>query len=171
MALITDMLSQAKLYATRKHVLEKGQLYAHTLPYTHHLSAVHHVLMRFDAARGVETPEDMQVAAWLHDVVEDTDAKLKDVEELFGEEVARLVGAVTNEEAPNRKMRHALTYPKIREAGPLAIRLKLADRIANVEAGGKLVGMYRKEHEDFKRMLKDGADNDDMWTHLDGLMS
>jgi hypothetical protein len=63
-----------------------------------------------------------------------------------------------------------LTYPKIR-AVKGATRLKLADRIANVEQGGKLVDMYRKEYEDFKRNLFVTGENEDMWKHLDGLMA
>lgn len=158
-----DPLRHVKFFATIKHT---GQTYSSGLPYTHHLAAVEQVLRRFNI-----TDENLLTASWLHDVVEDTETKLKEIEEMFGPEVARLVHAVTNEDAPNRKMRHALTYPKIRENGENAIRLKLADRIANVEAGGNLVGMYRKEHEDFKRALYTSGQADDMWAHLNGLLA
>jgi hypothetical protein len=84
--------------------------------------------------------------------------------------VARLVHAVTNEPGQNRRARHAATYPKIREAGDNAITLKLADRIANVEAGGNLVGMYKKEHEDFKRALYTPGQAEEMWAHLNQLL-
>ena len=67
------------------------------------------------------------MASWLHDVVEDTETKLKEVEEMFGPEVARLVSAVTNEDGPNRKVRHALTYPKIREAGEKNAKARRAE--------------------------------------------
>ena len=157
-----DPLRHVKFFATVKHA---GQTYSGKFPYTYHLAAVEQVLRRF----GV-TNEDILAAAWLHDVVEDTDVKIEEVEEMFGPEVARLVYAVTNEKGINRKTRHALTYPKIREAGPRAVRLKLADRIANVEAGGNLVGMYKKEYEDFKQALKTADQNKDMWDHLEGLM-
>lgn len=158
-----DPLRHVKFFAAMKHA---GQTYGSGLPYTHHLAAVEQVMRRFGIL-----DEAMLTASWLHDVVEDTETKLKEIEEMFGPEVARLVHAVTNEDAPNRKMRHALTYPKIREAGALAIMLKLADRIANVEAGGNLVGMYRKEHEDFRRALYTPGQADIMWEHLNGLMN
>lgn len=157
-----DPLRHVKFFATIKHA---SQCYSGGLPYTHHLAAVEQVLRRF----GV-TDETMLTASWLHDVVEDTETKVKDVAEMFGPEVARLVHAVTNEDGANRKIRHALTYPKIRDAGPDAVRLKLADRIANIEAGGNLVGMYKKEHEDFKRALFSVGQNEDMWTHLEALL-
>jgi (p)ppGpp synthase/HD superfamily hydrolase len=89
---------------------------------------------------------------------------------MFGEEVARLVHAVTNEPGPNRKQRGMATYPKIRDAGDCAVALKLADRIANVEMGGKLVAMYAKEYEDFRRALYTPGQNEPMWAHLDSLL-
>ncbi len=157
-----DSLRHVKFFAAVKH---NGQTYGSGLPYTHHLAAVEQVLRRFGIV-----DENLLTASWLHDVVEDTPCKLKEIEEMFGPDVARLVQAVTNEDGPNRKTRHALTYPKIREAGEKAIQLKLADRIANVESGGNLVGMYRKEHEDFKRALYTTGQAENMWAHLNGLL-
>lgn len=157
-----DPLRHVRFFAAVKH---KDQQYSGGLPYTHHLAAVEAVLKRFGQDADV-----LLAAAWLHDVVEDTGTKVKEVEEMFGEEVARLVEAVTNEPGANRKIRAALTYPKIRKAGYLAVTLKLADRIANVETGGKLVDMYKKEYEDFHRALYTPGENEDMWAHLDRLL-
>ncbi len=154
----------ARSYATLHHVIRRGQLYG-VLPYTHHLAAVEEVLREFG-----ETRQELLVAAWLHDIVEDTDVKVRDVEENFGPEVAALVSAVTSEEGPNRKTRNALTYPKIREAGEDAVRLKLADRIANVRNGGSSVSMYAKEHKAFKHALYSQGSNLKMWAELDQLL-
>lgn len=160
-----DPLTFAKSYATLHHVIRKGQLYG-VLPYTHHLAAVEQVLRYFN-----EENNDILIAAWLHDIVEDTDVKLRDIEENFGPNVAHLVGAVTSEEGPNRKTRNALTYPKIRKAGSDAVALKLADRIANVNSGGSSFPMYQKEHDDFKFALYDSNHkNDNMWDQLDYLI-
>lgn len=162
-----DQLSSAKAYATLHHVIRKGQLYG-LLPYTHHLQDVERTLVRFGEIRS-----ELLVAAWLHDIVEDTDVKLRDIEENFGEEVARLVAAVTSEEGPNRKVRNAITYPKIREAGPDAIRLKLADRISNIENGGGSVKMYLREYPDFRLNLfrQDDRLNEVMWNVLDHIIA
>jgi (p)ppGpp synthase/HD superfamily hydrolase len=156
-----DPVKVARFFAATKH---GSQQYGTGLPYTHHLAAVELVLKRFGVLE-----EDMLVAAWLHDVVEDTETKLKDVEEMFGANVAALVGAVTNEDGPSRKVRAALTYPKTRSVVG-GVTLKLADRIANVEAGGKLVDMYKKEYEDFRRALYTPGIAESMWAHLDNLM-
>lgn len=156
-----DPLRWAKFFASVKH---QNQLYATGLPYTHHLEAVEGVLRKFLIVGDI-----LLQAAWLHDVVEDTNTKVKEIAEMFGEEVAVLVAAVTNEPGENRKVRAALTYPKIRNTKS-AVCLKLADRIANVEHGGKLVDMYKREYEDFRRALYTKDEYENMWNHLDGLM-
>lgn len=161
-----DHLRWAKFFATVKH---GSQLYG-GLPYTHHLAAVEAVLRRFGHGDNHPTDRELLTAAWLHDVVEDTGTKIKEIAEMFGERVANLVGAVTNEPGENRKIRAALTYPKTRSVAG-AVCLKLADRIANVEHGGKLLEMYRKEYADFRRALYTPGDCDTMWAHLDALMS
>ncbi len=176
-----NILQSAKLFATQKHVLDNKQLYGSILPYTHHPQEVEQVLIRF----GWEEDINLRCGSWLHDVIEDTrgkanEVKIRDIRELFGDDVAALVDAVTTVEGENRKIRNALTYPRIRAAGIRAVSLKLADRTANVEfslANGGLSDMYREEHPDFRhgcyisevpnteaadRMLK-------MWHYLNGL--
>lgn len=157
-------IQAAEAFASVKH---GDQKYGEQ-PYIKHLAHVAEVLRRFKF-----DDEDLQVAAWLHDSVEDTDATITQIEMMFGRRVADIVGRVTNEPGKNRKERHAKTYPKIQKSLD-ATTLKLADRIANVEssvedASDKL-GMYRKEHEAFKSLLyKDGVHNA-MWRHLDFLI-
>ncbi len=174
-----NLIEQAMMFATQKHVLDNKQLYGQLLPYTHHLAAVEQVLLRYKW-----NGENMRAAAWLHDVVEDTvgrdnEVRVRDIEEIFGEGVAVLVGAVTSVKGENRKIRNALTYPNIRDAGNAAVALKLADRIANMEFRGRASDMYIKEHPGFKHgiYLTDKVNANDitysiyqMQEHLDGLI-
>lgn len=174
-----NLIEQAMMFATQKHVLDNHQLYGDLVPYTHHLAAVEQVLLRFGFK-----DEELRVAAWLHDVIEDTrdkpnKVKRRIIEEKFGEPVGELVWAVTSEEGHNRAVRNAMTYPKIRAAGPLAVALKLADRIANIEFGGRGCDMYKKEHAAFRHGIYiaespgTGITTDQvlaMQRHLDGLL-
>lgn len=172
-----NLIEQAKAFATRKHVLENHQLYGEILPYTHHLEYAERVLVKFYG-----NDEILQTVMWLHDIIEDTrdrenKVKIRTIEELFGEEVAFLVNAITDEEGPNRSARKLATYPKIRAAGERAIICKLADRIANIEFGGRANKMYKKEHADFKYGLGFNGDwttvsgaQAAMWSHLEKLM-
>lgn len=166
---MSTLVQFAKYYAMTRHMyfFKKGgvQLYS-GLPYTHHLAAVEAVYLRFHP----EATEEERAATWLHDSVEDTWTKLKDIRENFGSRVSNLVGAVTNEDGPNRKARSAATYPKTRGVVG-GVRLKLADRIANVEHGGDLVDMYVKEYDDFRRNLFTAGEDEVMWAHLDNLLN
>lgn len=177
-----NIIAFAQLFATVKHVRDNTQMYGHLIPYTHHLAAVEQVLIRF----GFEEDRNLRAAAWLHDIVEDTrglpgEVRSRDIKEMFGDDVAKLVEAVTSEPGPNRKTRNALTYPKIRKAGVRAVSLKLADRIANVEFGGGALDMYEAEHSDFRhgiylddesldRNAEDTIRHLKMWHHLNGLV-
>ena len=118
-------------------------------PYSTHLAAVRLVLYDFSLAG------DLAVAAWLHDVLEDTETTREEIAALFGDDVAALVEAVTGR-GQNRKARIANAYGKI-EAMPEALYLKLADRIANVEASARskpdLLAMYQREQEGFEAMI------------------
>lgn len=165
-----NVLHNARVYATKAH---NGQTYGGEFPYVIHLQAVESVLLRF----GI-TDENLRCAAWLHDVLEDTDLTYEDLVMFFGSEVANIVAALTEPKGGNRKWRHSQTYPRIRQNND-AIIVKLADRIANVEAGGRKLGMYRKEHHDFKHALynvdelRETRYHDvvrEMWNYLDSLL-
>ncbi len=160
--------TKAKHFAELVHA---GQRYNDEVPYTVHLEAVVAVLARFGT-----TDATMVCAALLHDAIEDTNTSYGDILKRFGVEVAELVFAVTSELGRNRSERNRKTYPKIFNAGHDAIKLKLADRIANVEYGmanGGKSNMYAKEFEGFRVGLYDEADTDlqTMWTYLGRLLT
>ncbi len=150
---MSSILDKAKMFAVEKHGTQRYGI----LPYTHHLEDVERALRTYGATD--DNDSDILQAAWLHDVVEDTDAKIRDI-----------VAAVTSEPGENRKVRNALTYPKIRAAGAVAVRLKLADRIANMSRGGGSRGMYQREHDEFRYQLFRDGENLDMWAALNGIV-
>lgn len=150
-----------------------GQFYDE-FEFTHHLKAVVAEVFHW----GMGTPA-LLAAAWLHDIVEDTDTTLAEVQARFGDEVAALVDAVTDSaEGKNRRERKANTYAKT-AANRDAVYLKLCDRIANVRAsvenrrrgqGKDLLKMYRREHPSFRSTLHEPGEYDDMWGELDTLL-
>ena len=82
----------------------------------------------------VTDDEAMIAAAYLHDVVEDTCVSLERIRELFGDDVAGLVGMLTDVSRPedgNRSTRKALDLAHIATACPRAKTIKLADVISN----------------------------------------
>ena len=138
-------------------------------PYTKHLKDVVSVLKSFGIVES-----SLLAAAWLHDAVEDTPLTIEAVQAEFGADVASLVYAVTTEPGKNRKERNAKTYPKIK-AIKEAVYLKLADRIANVQASiessPQKLKMYQKEFPEFKAALKQPGVADNMWLFLEELIS
>ncbi len=89
-----------------------------------HVVSVARNVQRFD-----ETDDhELLVAALLHDVVENTNVPLSEVEDRFGERVARLVDAVTNRDHESA----ADSAYRARDAGRGALLLRLCDRLDGI---------------------------------------
>jgi (p)ppGpp synthase/HD superfamily hydrolase len=160
-----ELEKRASDFAQQAHA---GQEYGTGNFHERHLARVVATLRRF----GVDDPV-LLAAAWLHDTVEDTEVTEDDIRREFGDDVGDLVWRLTDEAGGNRKERHRLTHLKIR-GRPEAVRVKLADRIANVESSLEerthLRGMYRAEHPAFREHLWRAGEWEEMWAHLDSLI-
>lgn len=162
-----DPVALAKQFANMLFI-DKGQFYDGK-PYVAHLDATVRTLLHFD-----ETGKDMLAAAYLHDTLEDCEVSQLTIKDLFGERVAELVWAVTDEPGANRKERKAKTYPKIKNT-PGALMIKLADRIANLENAAttgneRMTKMYRKEWEEMQKALRTVGELDEMWRRVEALL-
>lgn len=159
----------AKEFAKKAH----GDQKYGALPYDFHLQMVATNVRRYKNSIGSGW-EDVEVAAWLHDIIEDTAYTVNDLGTRFSPEVVALVQAVSNCEGSNRKERNLKTYEQIKKAGRLAIALKLADRISNVyhskTNNNQLYAMYKKEHTDFQNILRNGEELKEMWEYLNNLL-
>lgn len=135
---LSNKILAARQYAIEKH---KDQKYGEH-PYVYHLDQVYNIAVEMNLG------EDYMIAAYLHDVLEDTDTTKKELEEIFGKHITEMVFAVSGfgvnrEERQNDiKIKMAL-YPK-------SIDLKMIDRIANGRSSKvnkiKLFNTYQKEH-------------------------
>ncbi|PHP69004.1 phosphohydrolase [Zhengella mangrovi] len=120
------MVADAALFAARAHA---GQVRSDSgEPYVNHLAEV----AAFTAALEPLDPV-LVTAAWLHDVVEETEFTLEDVMTLFGPEVAGLVADVTDPPDLKGKARRDRQVTHTLECGPRVKLLKLADKTSNVE--------------------------------------
>jgi len=153
---------EARMVSVKGHA---SQDYDGVFPYEKHLDDVVNVLKRFGYSG------KYIVAGYLHDIIEDCALSYNKVKTHFGHDVAEMVFCVTDELGRNRSEKKRKTLPKT-ASNPDAIILKLADRIANIEHGGK-IDMYAKEYQEFKGALflntPDSAN--DMWEHLDELLN
>ena len=158
------LVKRAEEFAKLVH---RNQTYG-GLRYYVHLKEVYLTLLDF----GV-TDENILAASWLHDSIEDTSTTYETLRIQFGEEVADLVLAVTNEKGTSRKEILEKTAPKIRD-NEAALVIKLADRIVNTEfsidSNKKLYKMYEKEFPLFQELLGSREDYlNPMWIYLQHL--
>ncbi len=152
---------EARMVSVKAH---GTQDYDGVFPYKKHLDDVVAVLERFGFSG------KFIIAGYLHDIIEDTEFSYNKVNIYFGYEIAEMVYCVTDELGRNRVETKKKTLEKTASNSD-AIIIKLADRIANIEHGGK-IGMYAKEYNEFQSYLR-GVSHDstiDMWKHLDELL-
>jgi len=159
---------KAKEFALKAH----GKQQYGSRPYSFHLESVVQV------GKNINLEHDIILGCWLHDTIEDCDVSYQDVKREFGENVAEIVYAVTDELGRDRKERKEKTYPKIR-ANQNAICVKLCDRIANLnqtilDEKIDLLSMYHKEQKDFKEKLYNSNHRKTtlkLWDTLDDLIN
>lgn len=154
---MAELEAMARSFAQCRHSAA-GQTRKYTVePYINHPAAV------VDLVRGVAHTPQMLAAAWLHDVVEDTDTKLDELRQKFGHEVACLVGMLTDVSTPNdgnRAARKAIDRSHTAKASPAAKTIKLADVIDNshsiIERDPKFAEVFLAEKAALLEVLAEG---------------
>ena len=114
-------------FAAEKHRNQRRKD-ADASPYINHPIAVAAVL----ATEAGVTDEATLLAALLHDTVEDTETTVQELQQLFGPEVAALVGEMSDDKSLPKETRKRLQVEHAPGASPKAKRLKIADKICNV---------------------------------------
>lgn len=97
--------------------------------YFHHPEEVLQLLLTYD-----EPTLDMQVAALLHDVIEDTNVKIEQIRRIFGMAIAQMVYELSDVSKPedgNRATRKRLDREHIGRASRKSMRIKCADLLSN----------------------------------------
>ena len=123
---MSNLVQKAKAFATLAH---EGQVRKYTgAPY------IIHPIEVMEIVQTVKHDDTMLAAALLHDVVEDTDCTIDDIQAEFGADVASLVADLTDVSKPedgNRETRKAKDRAHSAGASPSAQTVKLADLISN----------------------------------------
>jgi (p)ppGpp synthase/HD superfamily hydrolase len=145
-----DVVERARVFATAAHGAV-AQLRKYTNePYIVHPAEVASIV------RSVPHTDAMLAAAWLHDVVEDTGVTLETVRTEFGDEVAELVGWLTDVSRPdhgNRAARKAVDRAHSAAAPAAAQTVKLADLISNTRSILEHDQKFAKTYLEEKRLL------------------
>lgn len=139
-----------------------------------HLTKVVDVAKRYLQWISPEVVDHVLAACWLHDTIEDCRVTYNDVAKLFGEGIADIVYALTNEKGKTRKERAGHVYYNGIKVTPYATFVKLCDRIANVEYakenGSRMLDVYRQEHPAFVAFLDNNFKYVNMWNYLEELL-
>lgn len=146
----SGIVERAQALATQAH---KSQLYGKQ-PYMVHIEDV------VRRVKQITTDPEVIAAAYLHDVVEDTDIPLEYIQKHFGQNVANMVWAVTGT-GVDRAAKMADAIAKIAQT-PGSELVKSADRLSNAAASKaelklKLYNRYRDEHANLSPVLGNNA--------------
>ena len=79
------------------------------------------------------TDEDVLCAAWLHDIIEDTDATFDDIEQRFGSQVAVMVLSLSKDPKLSKKEKERQYIEQLKNAPWQAQLIKLCDIASNLK--------------------------------------
>jgi (p)ppGpp synthase/HD superfamily hydrolase len=139
-------IAMARTYATAAHAAVGQRRKYSGVPYIVHPIRVADIVERFGGT------DDMVSAAYLHDVVEDTDVSIEDISYMFGSAISIIVEGLTDVSKPedgNRAIRKAADREHSEKATWEAQFVKCADIIDNAKDIGDNAPefniVYRKE--------------------------
>ncbi|MGA0345931.1 MAG: HD domain-containing protein [Alphaproteobacteria bacterium] len=123
-----DLIEKARLFAQQKH---EGQLCkgASGKPYYEHVASVFQILIETIGYKDSE----ILAAAYLHDVIEDTNTTQEILAEQFGEGVAVLVQELSDPPNLDEKERRQSQIDHAPLLSKRAKLIKIADKISNLE--------------------------------------
>jgi (p)ppGpp synthase/HD superfamily hydrolase len=138
--------------AAQWHALQKRKGAAGE-PYINHLVEVARLVA--EATNGNDP--NLVTAALLHDAVEDQNVSPATIAEMFGDDVAALVGEVTDDKALPKQERKRLQVENAPHKSRRAKILKLADKISNVRAigAGPPLGWPLERRRDYIKWARD----------------
>ena len=142
-----NIITLARDFAAMAH---QGQTINGTdVPYIAHCAQVAG-LVQADTSNG----DEMIAAAWLHDVLEDTDITFEDIVNHTNRNVAKLVLSLTDQSPEgNRAERMAAERTRLGKVSLPAKVIKTADIISNLTYSSSLKPSFRKVYANEKREL------------------
>src|SRR5258707_640469 len=123
----TARLLSALSFSAQKHRHQRRKD-LDSSPYINHPIEVARIL----AEIGKVVDLRILIAAVLHDTLEDTETTPSELEELFGQEVRRLVEEVTDDKTLEKSIRKELQVKKVGGLSVGAKMIRIADKICNV---------------------------------------
>lgn len=128
------------------------------IPYTKHLEETANLLWK---STNGDLPEYVYIASMLHDICEDTEISIEEIERLYGKDVSSLVMELTSDKKLQNKIgKEQYLINKINNMSEHAFTIKLCDRFSNVNGlsdkriPDSFVKKYIKETQGILRNIK-----------------
>lgn len=156
--MVSNLIVAAKYFAIGAHGDQKRKYTGE--PYWHHMQNICDTLLTY--VNPLDVTEEMLAAAWLHDVVEDTNVSILTIQELFGKLVAQYVSALTEPDKSygNREERKKFYTYQLSLAPYEVQTIKLADLLDNtkdiVEHDGDFARTYLREKRELLEIMTNG---------------
>ena len=167
-----NIVETTKIFAFNAHK-SVNQLYDNH-PYEFHLKMVASFGEKFIYLIPEKDRDDVIAGCLAHDLIEDANKTYNDLVKATNRVVAELAYACTNNKGRNRAERANDAYYEGIRNTKYATFVKLCDRIANVqyslENKSRMVDLYLKENDHFKKMLYVEGEYEDMWKFLDNIL-
>jgi (p)ppGpp synthase/HD superfamily hydrolase len=149
-----SILIKAQEFATQKHLGQKRKF--NGSDYITHPASVAELVSHF----GGNT--EMIAAAWLHDVVEDTNTSIDEIKKEFGSKIANFVNELTNPtEVEKNGNKSKYIADKMPQMSDESLTIKLCDRLNNVSdfknADKKWANKYANKTRFIINSLKDSG--------------
>lgn len=136
--IINPRIKQAEEFAKKAHFgqTRKGK----TTPFYRHVEEVANIVEEIIEDKEITDNEDIVIAAWLHDTVEDTSVTLNEIESEFGPVVANYVSIETEEKKTGttyspwltRKTNQLERLTSLNANDKKVLIITLADKLANL---------------------------------------
>lgn len=144
-----DISKKAYLFAKEKHT---SQIRKDIIPKDY----ITHPINVASLVKEYTSDENLIAAAFLHDVLEDTDATYNDLVKLFGNKIANIVQSLTNDEKQKELYgKEKYLSKKMVNMSDDELLIKLCDRLDNVNSLGDADDIFRLKYiEETKNIVK-----------------
>lgn len=171
-------IQKVKSFAIKAHD-SVGQMYGDK-PYSYHLAMVANYTSQFAHLLSIENQTLAIKGAWVHDLLEDLgfSYSYNDVSAILGADVAEVSFLLQTPKGRNRAERHCDAYYQELATNIVAVLVKIADRMANLQASiqsfldkpkrGSLLHRYVLERGYFEKHMRSAWPQlEPAWEELD----
>jgi (p)ppGpp synthase/HD superfamily hydrolase len=163
-----DLIKKAKFFSIKQHFYVNHKY--DKQEYCLHLQQVYNFAIKYKHLINQDILIYVLASSWTHDTIEDARITYSDIKKEFGEIIADITYALTNEKGKTREERANDKYYNDMKLVDGAVFIKICDRLANLSYSynnkSSMLEKYSKEYKHFKEMLYD-VKYDEMFKELE----